>query len=509
MPLALPAPLGESGAGGSAEPYTWVGRQGYQRDAETGFYFLRARMYDPSSGRFVLPDPVGFAAGDANLYRYCGNDPVNHTDPSGHFGLEEFFSAIDSFVPSRDNIIKWLLKGAGVDADRFWASIERCDGLNIVMYFDGDRIVGLFTNPSRFAPLLRTLTEATNEAFSEVQRTLWERGKGALALWLGVPVELFDLASNPTPERIFPALIRTLGWDWPTVLGKVKTKTGIDATALISIFHACAGLVSHDIGVAIDHMRREWLKDEPDFPAKLAKAMVEAREAIVRQVSTVVVQKMAIEFGKRLAGGGVGTFVKLGLDYAAAGAEHAGSLCDLLRGALEGFQALLADGPDGPRKDAVKRRLLESFDRALPLLFTGLSTGAGLGNPGRVVGEAVMAVQGRAGKPLDVLLEFLGKHFGQLADATFTRFGLMANDRLLPGVTRPLIAPVSATIGEHNARLWVSSAGTDRKPMILINPIIDMGANLRGQNVSPPPGRRWCRPVTAAWKRRSSGNSTS
>lgn len=28
-------------------------------------------------------DPLGFAAGDANLYRYVGNSPTNFTDPSG------------------------------------------------------------------------------------------------------------------------------------------------------------------------------------------------------------------------------------------------------------------------------------------------------------------------------------------------------------------------------------------------------------------------------------------
>jgi len=32
-------------------------------------------------------DPIGFAGGDANLYRYVGNGPTNATDPSG---LEEF-----------------------------------------------------------------------------------------------------------------------------------------------------------------------------------------------------------------------------------------------------------------------------------------------------------------------------------------------------------------------------------------------------------------------------------
>jgi hypothetical protein len=27
--------------------------------------------------------PMGFAAGDTNLYRYVGNDPVNDRDPTG------------------------------------------------------------------------------------------------------------------------------------------------------------------------------------------------------------------------------------------------------------------------------------------------------------------------------------------------------------------------------------------------------------------------------------------
>jgi predicted nucleic acid-binding protein len=40
-------------------------------------------MYDPSVGRWLEQDPAGFLAGDPNLYRYAGNSPTNHTDPSG------------------------------------------------------------------------------------------------------------------------------------------------------------------------------------------------------------------------------------------------------------------------------------------------------------------------------------------------------------------------------------------------------------------------------------------
>ncbi|NQT12929.1 MAG: hypothetical protein HQ582_09275, partial [Planctomycetes bacterium] len=39
--------------------------------------------YDPDVGRFVSEDPISFAAGDANLYRYVGNSPVIYVDPSG------------------------------------------------------------------------------------------------------------------------------------------------------------------------------------------------------------------------------------------------------------------------------------------------------------------------------------------------------------------------------------------------------------------------------------------
>lgn len=40
-------------------------------------------MYDPSIGRWLEEDPIGFEGGDANLYRYVGNDPTNETDPTG------------------------------------------------------------------------------------------------------------------------------------------------------------------------------------------------------------------------------------------------------------------------------------------------------------------------------------------------------------------------------------------------------------------------------------------
>ena len=54
-------------------------------DSETGLYYNRARYYDPTAGRFLSEDPLGYAAGDTNLYRYAFNSPTHFTDPSGEF----------------------------------------------------------------------------------------------------------------------------------------------------------------------------------------------------------------------------------------------------------------------------------------------------------------------------------------------------------------------------------------------------------------------------------------
>lgn len=43
----------------------------------------RARNYNPSVGRFLTEDPIGFGGGDVNLYRFVRNNSVRHTDPTG------------------------------------------------------------------------------------------------------------------------------------------------------------------------------------------------------------------------------------------------------------------------------------------------------------------------------------------------------------------------------------------------------------------------------------------
>ena len=55
--------------------------------AEAAVYDLRNRVYSPHLGRFHQPDPMQFDGGDANLYRYVGNNPVNRVDPLGLYAV--------------------------------------------------------------------------------------------------------------------------------------------------------------------------------------------------------------------------------------------------------------------------------------------------------------------------------------------------------------------------------------------------------------------------------------
>jgi RHS repeat-associated protein len=80
-------------SGSTVNPLTYVGRSGYYCDLDLRTYYLRARVYDPSLGRFLSIDPliqralsflVNYDYTIFNLYIYSNNSSVNMTDPSGY-----------------------------------------------------------------------------------------------------------------------------------------------------------------------------------------------------------------------------------------------------------------------------------------------------------------------------------------------------------------------------------------------------------------------------------------
>ena len=69
--------------------------RGEQYDSDLGLYYLRARYYNPLTGRFMSRDPIDPGPLDADgwptdpkslhKYLYVNGDPINGIDPTGRF----------------------------------------------------------------------------------------------------------------------------------------------------------------------------------------------------------------------------------------------------------------------------------------------------------------------------------------------------------------------------------------------------------------------------------------
>jgi len=92
--------------------------RGYVYDAETGYYYLQSRYYDPKIGRFINADALvttGQGLLGNNMFAYCGNNPVIFLDDQG---------------------TSYRVVGAGL---QFEISVGSCTiGIEVICYWDVD-----------------------------------------------------------------------------------------------------------------------------------------------------------------------------------------------------------------------------------------------------------------------------------------------------------------------------------------------------------------------------------
>jgi RHS repeat-associated protein len=91
------------------------GYTGRPFDEATGLQNNLNRWYDASVGRWISEDPIGFAAGDSNVYRYVGNRPVNSRDANGSSAIPPIVDPI--WVVSRGLVVHVDQPGDGGDDD--------------------------------------------------------------------------------------------------------------------------------------------------------------------------------------------------------------------------------------------------------------------------------------------------------------------------------------------------------------------------------------------------------
>ena len=84
---AFGANLPDEDPDGNAQLFEYNPRfAGQYFDRETALHYNYFRYYEPETGRYLSPDPIGLAGG-VNVYGYASADPLIYSDPYGLFEL--------------------------------------------------------------------------------------------------------------------------------------------------------------------------------------------------------------------------------------------------------------------------------------------------------------------------------------------------------------------------------------------------------------------------------------
>ena len=141
-----------------ANPFRY---RGYFYDAETGFYYLNSRYYDPGTGRFVNADGIydtdtGMLS--HNMFAYCNNNPINMIDSEGTGPLWDNFKQKVSDILNR--VCDWLFGNSNdsagpsvLDAVEFFDNHNRIGQQNEQAQYDYTKdVVNIGTNQPNYTP---------------------------------------------------------------------------------------------------------------------------------------------------------------------------------------------------------------------------------------------------------------------------------------------------------------------------------------------------------------------
>ncbi|MHB0961179.1 MAG: RHS repeat domain-containing protein [Pirellulaceae bacterium] len=163
------------------------GYTGREWDDDIELQYNRARWYDPAQGRWLSQDPIGFAAGDVNLYQYVGNGPTYAEDPSGLVIVAIDGTGSGPFAETPD-VINQDTGRYRSHVRNFWREYARVYNEGS-FYFDGpDEDVGLSTRSIFRKALNTTLCELERTPNQEINIIGHSRG-GYIAVELAAALK--------------------------------------------------------------------------------------------------------------------------------------------------------------------------------------------------------------------------------------------------------------------------------------------------------------------------------
>ncbi|MEJ5312619.1 MAG: RHS repeat-associated core domain-containing protein, partial [Anaerolineae bacterium] len=153
------------------------------------------RWYDAQLGRWLSEDPIGFAAGDGNLYRYVGNGATDTSDPLGFF-CGECQPPIPKYANQYNKRVVDIAVTAGQSPSQQRAaeSIERnLEALGYIQAFGDVTTAAILGTKEALEALVNAIAEIASSAYSGVtsapNNAYMKRG---YIVWLIVEFESCD-----------------------------------------------------------------------------------------------------------------------------------------------------------------------------------------------------------------------------------------------------------------------------------------------------------------------------
>jgi len=160
------------------EDFQPFGYAGGLYDHDTGLVRFGARDYDPQTGRWTTKDPIGFGGGQANLYAYSYNDPVNNIDPSGLF--VDAFTILDAYDLAQG--LAKIASGCATTGDYVSTFLA---GAGLILPVVGGLGSAVSRVWPRHHPFPKYLGGAAGQTLKKIPRKTHEALHSALDKWMG------------------------------------------------------------------------------------------------------------------------------------------------------------------------------------------------------------------------------------------------------------------------------------------------------------------------------------
>lgn len=176
---------------GSIAAREWVSHRQHPHDDNSTLTILTlgdTPMYDPSTGRWSIEDPIGFDAGDMDLYRYVGNNPTNAVDPSGLMeGVSEIRFTWYGFTDDQRKQLMANTQEAIVKLEKALAMLTK--------YWDELKDLASFMPPGATKIVI-------DRSYTKLREEILVTTSG---LWI-----LPDIKSYVSPRKVYTDKIRTI-----------------------------------------------------------------------------------------------------------------------------------------------------------------------------------------------------------------------------------------------------------------------------------------------------------